>query len=130
MSAGEILDFLVPPPAACIGPTAEPDGGASPAPAVRAAERPTVRQAGAQAPANGAPAPVEPEGQFLFVPVAFVARDWKVTPRRIRLLLSEKRLEGRRQANGYWEVLYPYRFTFGQRGPALKRSRKPERSAA
>jgi hypothetical protein len=62
-----------------------------------------------------------------YVPVSFVARDWQVSARRIRALLAEARLEGIRRANGYWEVAYPYRFTFGQRGPALKRSRKPER---
>jgi len=61
-----------------------------------------------------------------FVPVSFVAKDWKVNTRRIRSLLADFRLEGRRLDNGYWEVAYPYRFTFGQRGPALKRSRKLE----
>jgi len=61
-----------------------------------------------------------------YLPVAFAARDWKVSVRRIRALLAAKRLEGRQEPNGYWEVAYPYRFTFGQRGPALKRSRKPE----
>jgi hypothetical protein len=65
-----------------------------------------------------------------FVPVSFVAKDWKVTPRRIRALLAAGRLEGRLQDNGYWEVAYPYNFTFGRRGPALKRSQKPERSPA
>lgn len=62
-----------------------------------------------------------------YVPVSFVARDWKVSVRRIRALLAESRLEGVRRDNGYWEVAYPYRFTFGQRGPALKRSQKQER---
>lgn len=62
-----------------------------------------------------------------FVPVSFVAKDWKVSSRRIRALLAALRLEGRRQENGYWEVAYPYRFTFGQRGPALKRQQKAER---
>lgn len=61
-----------------------------------------------------------------YVPVAFVALDWQVSARRIRVLLAEFRLEGRRDSNGYWEVAYPYRFTFGQRGPALKRTKKPE----
>ena len=61
-----------------------------------------------------------------FVPVSFVARDWKVTPRRIRTLLHEGRLQGRVMENGYWEVQYPYLYTFGTRGPALKRSQKPE----
>jgi hypothetical protein len=65
-----------------------------------------------------------------YVPVAYAARDWKVSARRIRALLAESRLEGIRRANGYWEVAYPYRFTFGQRGPALKRSHKPEWRAA
>lgn len=62
-----------------------------------------------------------------YVPVAFVANDWKVTPRRIRALLAAGRLAGRVQANGYWEVLYPYSFTFGTRGPSLKRSQRPEK---
>ncbi len=62
-----------------------------------------------------------------FVPVSFVAKDWNVTPRRIRSLLAAKRLEGRREANGYWEVAYPYRFIIGTRGPVLKRQQKPKR---
>ena len=61
-----------------------------------------------------------------FVPVSFVAMDWKVTPRRVRFLLTSGRLAGRRQENGYWEVRYPYMFTFGTRGPALKRSQQPK----
>lgn len=82
------------------------------------------------------PPPCATQGEFQgmrfvrYVPVAFAARDWKVSPRRIRALLAESRLEGRREANGYWEVAYPYRFTFGQRGPALKRSQKQERCTA
>lgn len=66
-----------------------------------------------------------------YVPVSFVAKDWGVTPRRIRHLLNDGRLEGRLQANGYWEVLYPYSYIFGTRGPSLKRQqrpKKPERS--
>lgn len=62
-----------------------------------------------------------------FVPVSFAAKDWNVTPRRIRSLLTATRLEGRRQDNGYWEVAYPYRFIIGTRGPALKRSQAPKR---
>ncbi|MGA8864693.1 MAG: hypothetical protein WBM09_13440 [Gallionella sp.] len=61
-----------------------------------------------------------------YVPVALAALDWKVSARRIRVLLAAKRLEGRQEPNGYWEVAYPYRSTFGKRGPALKRSQKPE----
>ena len=45
-------------------------------------------------------------GVYHLVPVSFVAKDWKVTPRRIRALLAEGRLQGRQQANGYWEVIY------------------------
>jgi hypothetical protein len=62
-----------------------------------------------------------------FVPVSFVAKDWKVTPRRVRTLLAEGRLVGQCQPNGYWEVHYPYIFTMGKRGPALKRNQKPEK---
>lgn len=63
------------------------------------------------------------------VPVSLAAKDWKVTPRRIRALLSEGRLVGRLQENGYWEVRFPYSFTFGTRGPSLKRSQQSEKKA-
>lgn len=62
-----------------------------------------------------------------FVPVSFVAKDWRVTPRRIRALLTAGRLAGRLQVNGYWEVRFPYSFTFGTRGPSLKRQQRPEK---
>jgi hypothetical protein len=62
-----------------------------------------------------------------YVPVSFVAKDWNVTPRRIRSLLAAERLTGRQGANGYWEVAYPYRFIIGTRGPVLKRQQKPKR---
>jgi hypothetical protein len=62
-----------------------------------------------------------------YVPVSFVAKDWSVTPRRIRSLLAAQRLEGRRQENGYWEVVYPYHFIIGTRGPVLKRQQAPKR---
>ena len=39
------------------------------------------------------------------VPVSMAAKDWKVTPRRIRYLLSQGRLEGRQAINGVWLVL-------------------------
>lgn len=60
-----------------------------------------------------------------FVPVSFVAKDWQVTPRRVRAMLAEGRLLGQLQPNGYWEVRYPYSYTIGTRGPALKRNQKP-----
>jgi len=63
-----------------------------------------------------------------FVPVLFVAKEWNVTPRRIRALLSAKRLVGRRQDNGYWEVAYPYQFIIGTRGPVLKRSQPSKKT--
>ena len=62
-----------------------------------------------------------------YVPVSFVAKDWNVTPRRIRSLVAAQRLVGRQGANGYWEVVYPYRFIIGTRGPQLKRQQKPKR---
>ena len=60
-----------------------------------------------------------------YVPASFVAKDWGVTPRRIRALLMDGRLLGRRLDNGYWEVRFPYSFTFGTRGPSLKRQQRP-----
>jgi hypothetical protein len=59
------------------------------------------------------------------VPVSFVAKDWGVSARRIRALLCAGRLSGRVLENGYWEVYFPYSFTFGTRGPALKRHQLP-----
>lgn len=56
-----------------------------------------------------------------FVPVSFAARDWGITPRRIRALLTAGRLAGHVLENGYWEVRYPYLFSTGTRGPGLKR---------
>ena len=72
-------------------------------------------------------AEVSPLVESNCVPVSFVAKDWNVTPRRIRSLLSAHRLEGRQQVNGYWEVCYPYHFIIGTRGPQLKRQQKPKR---
>ena len=66
--------------------------------------------------------------QGSFVPVSFVAKDWGVTPRRIRALLAGGRLAGRLQDNGYWEVHFPYLLTLGTRGPGLKRQqRQPDK---
>lgn len=64
-----------------------------------------------------------------FVPVSLVAKDWNVTPRRVRVLLAAGRLAGRRLENGYWEVAYPYTMTEGRRGPSLRKyhQKTPER---
>lgn len=67
------------------------------------------------------------EWAYQFVPVSTAAKDFKVSARRIRALLAGKRLQGIRRENGYWDVVYPYNFTFGRRGPALKRSQRPEK---
>lgn len=56
-----------------------------------------------------------------FVPVSLVAKDWKVTPRRVRVLLAAGRLVGRQNENGYWEVRYPYTMTEGRRGPMMRK---------
>jgi hypothetical protein len=56
-----------------------------------------------------------------WLPVSVVAKDWGVTPRRVRALLETLRLGGRRQENGYWEVCYPYSVTEGRRGPLPRR---------
>jgi hypothetical protein len=89
----------------------------------------TVDQASAQAglpdcaQVGSVPELAAMEGHF--VPVSFVAKDWNVTPRRIRALLTAGRLAGRAQLNGYWEVRYPYLFALGTRGPFLKRQQRP-----
>lgn len=57
------------------------------------------------------------------VPVSSVARDWGISSRRVRTMLTEGRLSGRQLENGYWEVFYPYRYVFGTRGPEIKRQR-------
>lgn len=59
-----------------------------------------------------------------FLPVSHVAKDWQVSPRRIRSLLAAGRLAGRILANGYWEVRYPYFLSLGTRGPALKHQQR------
>lgn len=62
------------------------------------------------------------------LPVSAAAKDWGVSTRRIRFMLSTGRLNGRRHENGYWEVYYPYRYTFGTRGPIVKRQqRQPDK---
>jgi hypothetical protein len=67
-----------------------------------------------------------------FVSVAFVASEWGVTARRVRVLLCAGRLAGRQLDNGYWEVSYPYTLTMGRRGPAMRKygHRNPEQRAA
>ena len=54
------------------------------------------------------------------VSVSSVAREWGISSRRVRVMLTQGRLRGRQGVNGYWEVGYPYCYTFGTRGPALK----------
>lgn len=61
------------------------------------------------------------EGLVTLLPVSMVAKEWAVSPRRVRALLLSGRLEGRQQENGYWEVCYPYTITEGRRGPQMKR---------
>jgi hypothetical protein len=56
-----------------------------------------------------------------FLPVSLVAKDWKVTPRRVRTLLAAGRLAGRQGSNGVWEVCFPYIVSEGSRGPASRR---------
>ncbi len=67
-------------------------------------------------------------GAARYVPVAFVARDWGVTPRRVRALLAAGRLSGQLLPNGYWEVCYPYTYTDGLRGPMQRRHQRPAKT--
>lgn len=58
------------------------------------------------------------------VPVSAVARHWGISPRRVRQMLEQGRLEGQQRDNGYWEVLYPYRYLLGTRGPRMSQHRE------
>lgn len=71
------------------------------------------------------------EGLTSWLPVASVAQQWRITPRRVRALLCCGRLQGRQQENGYWEVLFPYTLTMGRRGPSMRKlgNKNPERKA-
>ena len=71
--------------------------------------------------------PINPENPIFesrsVVPVSTVANEWGISARRVRAMLVEGRLEGRQLENGYWEVIYPYCYVFGTRGPQIKRQR-------
>ncbi len=89
------------------------------------------RQSVYRAPAGSKP--INPDNpvfeQQRLVPVSLVARDWGISARRVRKMLQEGRLLGRQQENGFWEVVFPYCYTFGTRGPQIKRQRElPESS--
>ena len=58
------------------------------------------------------------------VSVSVVARDWNISARRVRVMLAQGRLSGRQLDNGYWEVIYPYSYVFGTRGPSIRRQPK------
>lgn len=111
-------------------------GLASPAKAVRDAKRPALPAGEAKfkrLPRQSMSVPPEGAKSLMpgyplgfgrsFVPVSSVARDWGISSRRVRMMLTEGRLDGRQLENGYWEVFYPYRYVFGTRGPAIKRQR-------
>lgn len=59
-----------------------------------------------------------------WVGVSIVAAQWGISPRRVRKLLADGRLWGRQLENGYWEVMYPYTYVFGKRGPPSKRAQQ------
>lgn len=59
------------------------------------------------------------KGMVGFVTVSMAARTLGVTPRRVRALLSSKRLTGWLHENGYWRVRYPLQYCIGTRGPTL-----------
>ncbi len=57
-------------------------------------------------------------------PVSVVAKHWDISPRRGRQMLEQGRLEGQQRENGFWEVLYPYRYLLGTRGPKMRQHRE------
>jgi hypothetical protein len=58
------------------------------------------------------------------IPVSVVAKTWGISPRRVRQMLEQGRLEGQQRENGFWEVLYPYRYMLGTRGPKMRQHRE------
>ena len=68
------------------------------------------------------------QGMLTLLPVSMVAKEWAVSPRRVRALLLSGRLQGQQHENGYWEVYFPYTITEGRRGPQMRRKapKKPE----
>ena len=84
------------------------------------------RQSASMKPAKAKPMdPADSIGNMRsVVPVSTVANEWGISARRVRAMLIEGRLEGRQLENGYWEVIYPYCYVFGTRGPAIKRQRE------
>ena len=83
------------------------------------------RQSAHMKPAKAKPLdPANPIGNMCsVVPVSTVANEWGISARRVRAMLTEGRLAGRQRDSGVWEVIYPYHYMFGTRGPAIKRQR-------
>lgn len=63
------------------------------------------------------------------VSVSIVANSWGISTRRVRTMLAEGRLVGRQTANGTWEVIYPYQYVMGTRGPAIRQKRNLPQSS-
>ncbi len=77
-----------------------------------------------QCPAGALPTPGSLPGfGRRLVSVSSVALQWGISPRRVRQMLEQGRLEGQQRENGYWEVFYPFRYQFGTRGPKIKQQR-------
>ena len=100
-----------------------PGGGA-------AVRRATAKRLAGQSPYKQ-PQGAKPETEGLplgfgrsVVSVSVVARDWNISARRVRVMLAQGRLSGRQLDNGYWEVIYPYSYVFGTRGPSIRRQPK------
>lgn len=49
--------------------------------------------------------------------VVEAARFLRMSPRRVRALLAQKRLKGFKDADGYWRVRLPFKRAVGARGP-------------
>lgn len=101
-----------------------PRSGGAP-PACKPQPKRLPRQSAYMKPAKAKPMDVSnPIGNMRsVVPVSTVAIEWGISTRRVRAMLVEGRLEGRQLENGYWEVIYPYCYVFGTRGPTIKRQR-------
>lgn len=49
-----------------------------------------------------------------------VAKRLKISERRVRRLLAQKRMKGVKQKNGHWLIKLPLQIISGKRGPDMK----------
>jgi len=62
------------------------------------------------------------------VSVAYLAKHLGVSVQRVRVMLAQGRIVGRKAACGRWEIDFPPTIQFGSRGPKLGQARNYTRA--